>query len=775
VRPSVFSILTQINAKQVQLAIVEGKSNERDRMANDPEVERVLGAILKNGIDVHRCAAARALGQLPGSAPVLRQALLDEDEDVRTDAAAALCRIGDPATAEALMENLVSDPECDVKKEALQALVAMRHQPVIGLLRKLARERSADVVWDEDEFFQDGWDSWVDMQVLAIRGLGEFGDRDAVPDILAALADEYGQNVDDVAVQALIQMGREGAGALADLYLGGPEPLRRRIARAAAQGDQTFAQSLISAMLEDASAPVREIAALGLAPDDARLAALFDDPAARVRIAVLGHAGHLFAAQTRTRITDPEAMVRAAAFRVIAANVAIFDDPDTAKAVKDGIAGDPLAAVQAARAWVALKGPAGIKGLTHAMTNASIPLDFRVQVVQALSAAGPAAVPHLLKAVGDPHRQLRLAAMTALAGFAANDPVWPNAAGEGLLAALDGSLVAAPEPELEPEVAPDTATDAAPDTDTNTDTGTKTDAPPELTAAEVQEIEDALPLVPETGAQSTLGAILSPPDVAEGPETPPPAVPDLDEKQKHLLELARQPRLKKRKMALEIEIAPHTDVRRFAATLLGDVRNPDVTLALTGALEDADPQLAAAALESLCDCAGTGLGLPEAALAPIRRILETGTSEARVLAARALGFAADDQTRESLAALLADPDDLVRAQAVRSLDRRGVADARIEACLNDPYLGVATAAATALARNRPARAAPLLVAFACRHDGTYRRDIGQLLAEHARDGGRRCLLDMLADEDQRRNWLVALDALAEILAHPDENPGQKAA
>ena len=86
-----------------------------------PDAQVTLCTILEGGADVHRCAAARALGQIkaPGSVDALIKALLDEDSDVRTDAAEALLALDDPSAAKALMRSLLGDPEPDVKKGRL--------------------------------------------------------------------------------------------------------------------------------------------------------------------------------------------------------------------------------------------------------------------------------------------------------------------------------------------------------------------------------------------------------------------------------------------------------------------------------------------------------------------------------------------------------------------------------------------------------------------------------------------------------------------------------
>ncbi len=81
---------------------------------NGPALELVcqtLGGILSDGIDIHRCQSAKALGRIgaPVAVQPLIKALLDEDEDVRTDAAEALCELAHPQAGEQLLENLLGD------------------------------------------------------------------------------------------------------------------------------------------------------------------------------------------------------------------------------------------------------------------------------------------------------------------------------------------------------------------------------------------------------------------------------------------------------------------------------------------------------------------------------------------------------------------------------------------------------------------------------------------------------------------------------------------
>ncbi|HGG05672.1 MAG TPA: hypothetical protein ENK28_09465, partial [Aliiroseovarius sp.] len=347
------------------------------------KVSEKLSAILSDGIDVHRCAAARALGVLRTQAATekLVASLLDEDPDVRVDAATALATINDPATAEKLMDNLIGDPESDVKKAAISALVAMRHKPVVPLLKALVTSRAEDkIAWDEDEFFSSGWDNWDDIQIAAIKGLAEFGAHEAVPDILDALSDEEGQDVSETAYLALARMGPGGAAALETIYDSGSARDHRRIARAVGQSDNPDLEGLRQKLLTHASDDLRALGLENFASDDKQLAALFADASAKVRARVVRHAGADNLDLLADMITDPSPDVRVEVFKQIAAHPENFRDKDHIDAVKSTLKGDPMAAKYAALALFALKGPKVAKGFTHVLGNAEIPRDFRIGV-----------------------------------------------------------------------------------------------------------------------------------------------------------------------------------------------------------------------------------------------------------------------------------------------------------------------------------------------------------------------------------------------------------
>ncbi len=715
------------------------KTKARDRLTN----------ILTDGIDVHRCAAARALGSmgLPESTGPLVAALLDEDPDVRTDAAFALGELNDPATAEKLMENLVGDPESDVKRAAIKALIAMRYEPVVPLLRKLAVSRSEeDVAWDEEAFYTDEWDSWIDIQMSAFEGLGVFAPEEAVPEIIEAMLDDEAQDLTEPGLRALARMGEAGALAIIDQYGLGDTRMCRRIVRAVGMSDNPHLDDLRGGMVTDIKPEIRRLALENLDATDERLKPLFGDEDGSVRAAVVKYAGLQNTLLLWDLIKDPAPEVRIEVFKIIKANPDKFRDEDLVSAVQKAITGDPDAAKQAALALIALKGPEAAKGLLHVLSNAEIPQKFRVGVIEAIEKAGDIAVPALLQAAGDADRQLRLAALTALAEIASNDPKWPNDAGLGLITGLNGELVLPPEEVVEEVI--------------------EKEPLPEITEEIANEIDAELPLVAEKiePVTSTLEAIKS--NVPAAPVAEPEEI-EISEETQRFLDMTKRRKLGKRKLSWDTMASPHEDVQRFSARLLGSVVHKDVTDALIATLtQDTDEETRNGALFSLAKHGEKTGTMPEEALAPLQDLLNSDVPETRALALRSMGWIKGADMDATLETFLTDPDPLVRVEAVKAMDHRNLATDTLINALNDKYQGVGIAAARALARLFGDDSADALVLFAVTNDGTYRRDIGKLLGQYAPDAGAARLLELLADEDQKSRWLVAIDALAELFQQP---------
>lgn len=199
---------------------------------------------------------------------------------------------------------------------------------------------------------------------------------------------------------------------------------------------------------------------------------------------------------------------------------------------------------------------------------------------------------------------------------------------------------------------------------------------------------------------------------------------------------------------------------------MGGVVNSEVTNELIAALDTDDSEMRDALLFSLAEHGETTGALPKEAYAPLMDILENQTVDTRVIAVRALGWVASDDTDEALHKLLTDSEDFIRVEAIRALERLGIADDAVTARLKDSYLGTGIAAAASLAKIRGDEAVYDLVEYAMLNDGTYRKVIGQLLGTYAPEAGVKRLLEVLGDQEYQRSWLVALDALTELFQQP---------
>ena len=730
-----------------------------------------LSAILASGVDVHRCAAARALGHIadPGSIDPLVEALLDEDPDVRVDAITALGEFADPRCADVLMESLIGDPCGDVKVSAIGTLARLGHRPVIPWLCRMVAGRDEEIAWDDEGFYDDTWDDWLDIQLAAMRGLGQFGAEEGVADILSALEDEMGQDVSETAIRTLIQLGKPGTEALNGLFSQGDVRMRRRIATVVGADTGEHAGALLDRCLGDTSPQVRMAAArqiLERDPLDRRVEQLFSDASAEVRAAALEFAGACYPEQTMRCLDDVSADVKSASYKVVAGHPDEFEGEDFADFVRDAVSGRADVASEAAVAWASLVGERACNALGGALCDEEQPLAFRRGVIGALSRVGFPSTDYLAAVAADDDRQIRLDAMTALADLAAGHDVWPNRAGELLLAALNGELVD-PEPEEEETGSPDHV-------DGQDGGNGPASEPP---AEDDSSGDDAEPAVRErdAGPVSTLQTILSGRDDMEravetgsGPEF------ELSDEDRKFIALAERRAMSKKKVSLETAVAPYPDIRQFAARLLGGTGRAEVVAPLIAVLGDPDRELCLCTLDSLWRLGETLNGLPQAALEPVVEILEGDDRELRRLAVRVLPWVRPGDVIERLRVLLADQDELVRLEAVRGLAACGAVDAAMESCLADAYPGVRLAAAKAIAHQFDEEAVEPLLAFALANDGMYWREAARLLKGCAPQQATDRFLQILLEETRKREWLVAIEALAELLSR-SETEGVRAA
>ncbi len=710
-------------------------------MALKAKVVAALAGLLGQAPDVVRCAAARTLGVLGSDAAVeaLVAALLDEDEDVRTDAAGALARLGDASADKQLLENLLGDPCSDVKAAAIRALARSQNSDVVPWLCRLVAGRDEEIVWDEEAFFDQDWDDWVDLQVAAIEALAELGSEDGVPEIVAALDDEYAQDIAETAFKALARLGEAGVVALSIYADGGDERLRRRAAAVMATAPGEVAEAAVERALSDPEPGVRLAVAEALAAKaaaDPRLKALLGDADPQLRAVAAAGWGEHHPAGLRPLFEDRSAAVRTAAFDALAAAPTGHESVGLADLLRRNLAATPDSVpAAAAYALAALSGQAALGDLAALLADEARGSEVRLGALRGLSRLALPAVPALSEAMADDERQIRLEAMTALAGIAAAES-WPNAAGDALLAALRGEMVAVPEPQTEPEPEPEQEPEPEPEPDES--------AFPESTLAAILGADSA---ALEAHGEVRGGAELGPDDL-------------------EFLGLARDAQRAggKKRVPLVPQVAAHEDVPRFAANVLGDIGREEVALALTASLQAADGETRIEAARSLCRV-GEAMGkLPETTQQDLAELSQDRVRDLKLAAVRGLGLAEAALAEPLLRAALADQDGFVRREAVRALARLGPVDDAVDALLSDTEPGVRGAAAEAIFASGRDDAVALLMDFAFAFGGAQRREAGRLLRRLDAPAANARLLAVLEDESREPVWQVAIETLEEINA-----------
>jgi len=706
-------------------------------------VSDALCGILADGVDVHRCLAAKALGRIGGASArqSLIGALLDEDTDVRTDAAEALLALADPGAGKQLFENLLGDPCAEVKLAAIRTLAALQEREVIPWLRRMVAGRDEEIAWDEDEFYESGWDDHVEIQTASIAALGELKAAEAVPDIIEALRDENAQDMTEIAFKALTRMSNAGIDAIA-AFLDESEPVRfRRRAAAvlAAVTDEDVSAPLARAFA-DPSADVRAAAMrarAGVAPDETGLELFLEDPDAGVRAEAVGLFGHRQPERLVAMLDDPSGAVRIAALAALT-EIAdeIGDEPPVEKLRALAASRNAGVAAAAAAAFAALTPGEALPDLVELLGDKKQPAEIRVGALRGLALIGDAeTVAALVRVIDDDVRAVRLEVMSILARLARQEEHWPNAAGDALLEALRGRY--SPEPDEETPAESEAAAEEEPEEPQIDRPSADPDKFPTSTLESI--LED------EPGLRKTAGL----PD--QGLEL------GLDDMER--LALARQIVGKKR-ISLEPTVVVHEDIRRFAARVLGDLGHAVVMEELANVLLDPDADLRLAAADSLARIAALPEPLSASVDEQILAALPEADRDLKVLLIRALATSENEQAADALKTRLADQDGFVRTEAVRALSCLDQTGPEVEAMLEDPDSSTRLAAAKAVASGSGAVAR--LVDYAFSHEGLHRREVACMLRDVAPEAASSAFMEVLRDPERKRFWPVAIEALEEL-------------
>ncbi|HFQ15418.1 MAG TPA: HEAT repeat domain-containing protein [Rhodobacteraceae bacterium] len=739
-------------------------------------VSRRLCAILADGIDVHRMAAAKALGKVghEQALATLVAALRDEDEDVRSDASGALLQLArdgirSEAVVAALLENLIGDPVAQVKLNAVDALAVMKSREALPLLRRLIVGRAEDeVVWDEEEYAVSGWDDWTDVRHHAIVAVADMGDRGAVGSIAEALEDPDSDDISEVAFRALSRLMPEGAGVLAG-YLDSADARRRRRAAGVLGGvADAAADAAIGTALRHEDADVRFAAARALAernPADQRLRLVLADAHAAIRANMIGPCLARHGEMLPLLLDDPEAPVRQAVYELL------VRQPDLAAGIPElPRLEDDMAATNGALAAAAVKA-LSVTGdddvherLSGILADENRPAEVRLAAMERLVARETEGVVDRLAAIlGTRQRSLRLKAMARLAQLASSDR-FGEAAVLTLLDALRGVLVAAPEAEAaETEQAAEADDEPGADEEDGPDAGDEESGQDTAGAAGDETGKTVFPA-------STLDAILSGEPVIKEALDKKSSGAGLSPQDMDFLQLARDQRIRRGKLPPEPDVAPHQDVRFFAAQVLGDVARVDVAEALATTLAaDAGRDLRLAAATSLANLAGRLEDDIPLVGETLLKEVDTPDSDTRLEIIRALGGFGGEAATDKLMELARNGDNHIRAQAIYSLGRRGAAGPDLATFLGDAAANVRLAAAREMAAAGTADL-PALINFALCNEGYHCQEAGRLLAGLDRRKASELLLAILDSEDRNREWQVAIETLEAMHAADGSAP-----
>ncbi|MDM8545387.1 HEAT repeat domain-containing protein [Candidatus Venteria ishoeyi] len=218
------------------------------------QISTRLHQLIQEGDDVDRCYTVRTLGlmQDKSAIPLLTNCLHDEDVDVCIDTVMALADMQDASSAGTLIESLLKDPDGEVKVAAVKALVQLKSVEAIPHLLEVAEHRPENINFESGD-----WDDWWDIQLEAIKGLGELQVTDAVPVLERILTADEGQDIESEILTALAQIGGEANEVLTRRLQHGSDKQRRRVARALRNSRDKTTFKLMEQTLQDKNHYVR--------------------------------------------------------------------------------------------------------------------------------------------------------------------------------------------------------------------------------------------------------------------------------------------------------------------------------------------------------------------------------------------------------------------------------------------------------------------------------------------------------------------------------------
>ncbi len=668
------------------------------------QVIEALCNLINTGDEVDRCYSAQTLGKLKDkqAIPILIKCLRDEDVDVVIDSITALGNIGDSTVIPALLESLNNDPDGEVKTAVVEALANINSLETIAPLLEIAQTNPENIIWDET----NEWNTWWDMQLIAVKTLGTRKIVEAVPILVNILADEEAQDIESEILTSLAQIGGTGEEFLIKRLTTGIVKERRRAAIALGLSDSKSARKALALALADKNVEVRIAAIKSLGKQGATM--YFDiilrflqDPEPEMRQIVI---------EVLTSIATPEQLANllfdpSPRVRLVVLN-SLYDIDIIPKEILTQI--KPCLNEQnnnivasAALLLARSKEQSILITLLQILSDVGRDVTLRSKVATALGILGNLeAVSILTWAIEDKEQIVRMAALNSLMQLA--DLENPTKMADPLEAVINNLINKIVPIENHSESIP------AHKKPSNTEDLSE-DHPPQSTLEAIIKNNEKV-VVDEDSTTLLQNSELE--DVQE--------YMTIAQKNIHLGE----------KLFVEKQSNVITDIRYLSANILGNSDKPEAITALITVLNDTDLKLRLIAITALGHIAKRSPKIKELAnaIVDLRANLTIEDSNIRLACVRTLGYLGNQN--EILFNYLQDKSAEVRTQTIQSLKITNIAKENIPKfikLLQDTDINVRKNIAVVFAKLEYLGALDAMIDSAFTTDGAIARDIGKSL------------------------------------------------
>ncbi len=749
--------------------------------------EQKIGAQLRAMIDkisdVEQCLVVQALAHFPQeeTISILLEQLRNPDVDVRCDCAKSLSILQDKRAIPILIENLVQDPVGEAKLLYVEALRSLKAYEAANILSILAYSRGEEenIIWEEDG---SGWDDWLDVQLAAIKTLGELADKidkeKAISSIITAMNDSDGQDVWPLAVKILVQFGQPGIRALTELIGAANSKNRRRIISALREAKDDLSKELIKAAMKDPDAGVREAAISSAARLNMHeIASLgLEDASINVRIRTLNEFDNISDEVLAIALDDYSPKVQRAACEIIirqnkirpkldlisrAQKLLRKNDEQSQKTLSDF-----LLAISIAR-------PKGaVEFIEDIATNNSTTGKVKLAAIRSLGELkSDNSISICAAACGSENFEIRLMAVNSLGKIAKTKGELGEKALDILISAIEGELVEVPEDwqakndniidfeeqrklRVNDEELEQDEYKIRIDRDGNIiEESSDSEEPAGDNIKENIENEEEKEIRPPL---STLDAIMATSTIKAISQEK----IKIEKEDIEFLEISGA-QLIKRKRVNPIDRTPaHIDVRRLAALVGAETGRKELLEPLGNLLEQREEGLLSAAIEGLIKLAKAGIDISNYEKLLFRHAT-MGEKSLDYKAVRAIGYINTNLASKLLIKLAKEAkSDIVQSEAIKALRGRDVKIDLASLALKAGRL-TRVAAANSLVDEASEIAVPTLVAFAFVENGVHQKIASDLLKQHKEHAF--AVIEVLLDEEEGSKRLLALEMLNNLL------------